>query len=252
MIQESSSSPAPEPNAKPSVNQSIERAAKLLGYFTIDEPEHTLADLTARLGTSRATAHRYATALRRAGLLRLTPKGYMLGPRLIELSTTAFAGLQVDRIAGPYLERLVGQTNETVVLSIWSGEGPVVVRCDDYTSKIVRVRIPTGVRLPLESAQGNLFRAFRREDEDPRWEALRRGGLSYNAAVVEGIAVMAGPVFQGEAIVATIALVGTISAIEADLDAPNSRHVRAAAAELSAELGARESLGEQDAPDSRR
>lgn len=233
-----------EAKGKPSVNQSIERAARLLGYFTIDEPEHTLAELTRRLGTSRATAHRYATALRRAGLLRLTPRGYMLGPRLIELSTTAIAGLRVDKMADPYLERLVAETNETVVLSVWSTDGPVVVRCDDQTTRIVRVRIPSGVRLPMASAQGSLFRAFMSDDPDPRLQALRDGDLSFNAAVVEGIAVMAAPVFQGSAIVATIALVGTVATIDRDTSSPSARRLREAAADLSAELGSLERYGE--------
>lgn len=100
------------------INQSVERAARLLSLFSVDEPELSLAELQARLGTSKATAHRYATALRRAGLLRLSGGGYTLGPRIVELAATALAGLRIVKVAGPYLERLVAELNETAVLSV--------------------------------------------------------------------------------------------------------------------------------------
>jgi DNA-binding IclR family transcriptional regulator len=57
------------------INQSVERAVRLLGFFSAEEPELTLPQLTERLGTSRATTHRYAMALRRVGLLRYDTAG---------------------------------------------------------------------------------------------------------------------------------------------------------------------------------
>src|SRR4029078_6264259 len=98
-------------------------------------------ELTSKLGTSRATTHRYAMALRRVGLLRYDrPRAvYTLRPRIVELATSALAGLRIIKVAGPYMERLVDEVNETVVLSIWDGEAPVVVRVDDNTDRLVRI-----------------------------------------------------------------------------------------------------------------
>jgi DNA-binding IclR family transcriptional regulator len=213
------------------INQSIERAARLLALFSVDEPELTLAEVTVRLGTSKATAHRYATALRRVGLLRYTGGAYTLGPRVVELAATALAGLRIIKVAGPYLERLVAELNETAVLSIWDGEAPVVVRVDDNTDRLVRINVRAGSRLPLDSAQGKMFRAYL-SDELPE---IRREGLAFTERVVEGIAALAAPVFQGDEIVATMALVGTAAAIEPDARLGSA--LRAAAANLSAELG---------------
>src|ERR687883_1532190 len=143
------------------VNQSVERAVRLLSFFSGEEPELTLAQLTRRLGTSRATTHRYTLALRRVGLLRFDGGAYSLGPRVVELATTALAGLRIVRVAGPTMERLVAELNETVVLSIWDGEQPVVVRVDDNTDRLVRIVVRTGARLPrAESAQGKIFLTF--------------------------------------------------------------------------------------------
>jgi DNA-binding IclR family transcriptional regulator len=218
--------------------QSVERAARMLGLFTVDEPQLTLGDLTARMGMSKATVHRYATALRNAGLLRLHDGVYTLGPRVVELASAALEGLAVVRVAGPYLDPLVSQTGETAVLSVWDGEAPVVVRVHENTGKLVRIAVATGSRLPPDSAQGQVFRAFlERDNGSPELERVREGRLAANAAVVEGIAAIAAPVFQGTEIIATLALVGTTASIETKPHAPMARALQAAAETLSMALG---------------
>jgi DNA-binding IclR family transcriptional regulator len=218
------------------VNQSVERAARLLSLFSVEEPELSLAELTARLETSKATAHRYATALRRAGLLRLSAGGYTLGPRVVELAATALAGLRIVKVAGPYLERLVSEVNETAVLSIWDGEAPVVVRVDDNTDRLVRINVRTGSRLPLDSAQGKVFRAFL-GDESNELAEIRREGVAFTARVVEGIAALGAPIFQGDEIAATMALVGTTASIPDEPGSEMATRLRETAAALTAELG---------------
>ena len=218
--------------------QSVERAARMLGLFTVEEPQLTLGDLTARMGMSKATVHRYATALRNAGLLRLHDGLYTLGPRVVELASAALEGLAVVRVAGPYLDRLVSDTGETAVLSVWDGEAPVVVRVHDNTSKLVRIIVATGSRLPLDSAQGQVFGAFlERDNGSPAMETVREQRLAQNAAVVDGIAALAAPVFQGAEITATIALVGTTASIETSAEGSMASALRAAADNLSTELG---------------
>jgi DNA-binding IclR family transcriptional regulator len=221
--------------ARAPVNQSVERAARLLALFSVEEPELTLADLTTRLGTSKATAHRYATALRRAGLLRATRTGYTLGPRIVELAATALAGLRIVQVAGPYMEQLVAEVNETAVLSVWDGEAPVVVRVDDNTNRLVRINVRTGSRLPLDSAQGKIFRAFALAAEG--LDDVRASGLAFNARIVEGIAALAAPVFQGDELVAAMALVGTSAAVPDDVHSRLAQALNETARRLSAELG---------------
>jgi DNA-binding IclR family transcriptional regulator len=224
------------PDAPLPAIQSVERAARMLGLFTVDEPQLMLSDLTTRMGMSKATVHRYATALRNAGLLRFTSGYYTLGPRVVELASAALAGLSVMKVAGPYLERLVAETGETAVLSVWDGEAPVVVRVDDNSSRLVRIVVATGSRLPQDSAQGQVFRAFmERPGSDSALDRIRDARMAHYAAVVDGIAALATPVFQGEEIVATIALVGTTSSIEAD--GRMAELLRDAAENLSTELG---------------
>jgi DNA-binding IclR family transcriptional regulator len=220
------------------VNQSVERAARMLGLFSVDEPELTLSELTSRMGLTKATGHRYATALRRAGLLRASNGVYSLGPRVVELAAAALAGLGVIRVAEPYMLRLVTDTGQTTVLSVWAGEAPVVVRVAENHERLVRIVVAAGSRLPADSAQGKVFRAFLSEaNGDPDLEAVRRDRLAANAVVVEGVTALAAPVFQGEDVVATLALVGTSATIDAEPGSAMAAALRDAASGLSTELG---------------
>jgi DNA-binding IclR family transcriptional regulator len=224
---------------QPTGFQSVARAAQLLGMFTVERPQLTLTDVTERLGVSKPTAHRYATALRQAGLLRQADGAYTLGPRVVELASAALAGLGVINVARPHLERLGTETSQTAVLSVWDGEAPVVVRVHDAAAgRLVRIVVTTGSRLPRESAQGLVFGAFLDpENGDPRLQAVRRDRVAYFPDVVDGIAALAAPVFQGEDIVAAMALVGTVAGIAESPRAAMSRGLRDTASALSLELG---------------
>lgn len=230
-------------NADAPVNQSVERAVRLLGFFSAETPELTLAQLTERLGTSRATTHRYTLALRRVGLLRFDPATGMcsLGPRIVELAATALAGLRILRIAGPHMERLSDEVNETVVLSIWDGESPVVVRVDDSSDRLVRIDVRTGTRLPrATSAQGKVFLAFgpdANELDAPEREEIVRTRVAINSEVDDGIRAIAAPIFQEREITAAMAVVGTITSLPEEPDSTIAAHLRATAEALSAELG---------------
>lgn len=230
-------------NADTPVNQSVERAVRLLGLFSSDEPELTLAQVTSRLGTSRATTHRYTLALRQVGLLRYDPGAgvYSLGPRIVELASTALAGLRIIKVAGPTMERLVDDVNETVVLSIWDGASPVVVRVEDNTDRLVRIIVRTGARLPREtSAQGKIFLAFGTDGSELSHrdrEAILLHRVAVNSQVVDGIRAIATPIFQGEELTAAMAVVGTIASVPDEPDSAVARQLRTAAEALSAELG---------------
>jgi DNA-binding IclR family transcriptional regulator len=226
------------------LNQSIDRAAAVLGFFSPERPELTLSELTSRLGTSKATAHRYALALRRAGLLRYEPgrQVYALGPRIVELAASALAGLRIVKVAGPHMERLVARLNETVVLSIWDGESPVVVRVEDNTDRIARIVVATGTRLPFDSAQGKVFAAFgaqgaSRSVDGDELDRIRVSRVAVNSRVVQGIRAVATPVFQETELVAAMAVVGTTASVPEDSSSAVAGALREAAEVLSTELG---------------
>lgn len=234
--------------------QSVERAANILGFFTQSRPRLTLSELTARLGMSKATAHRYAMALRQVNLLRYDPaRGeYTLGPQVLVLAAAARAGLQITTVAGPLMEELVRQVNETVVLSVWDGEAPVVVRVDDGTDRMVRVSVRTGSRLdPFGSAQGRVFCAFLPEAnvpgladalaESPKLRseltAIRESHVGLNISEYHGVRTVAAPVFADDQILAVMALVGTTTTLSESASSDAAKALRSTAERLSAIRG---------------
>lgn len=226
------------------LNRSIERAARLLGLFSQEQPELSLAEITAGLVATKATTHRYTVALRRAGLLRYDAarQMYSLGPRIVELAASALLGLRIVKVAGPHMERLVAAANETVVLSVWDGESPVVMRVEDNTNRIARIVVRTGTRLPPDSAQGKVFAAFGDDGRpvgtsDRELAQIRAAGIAVNSRVQDGIRAIATPVFQEAELVGALALVGTTASIPDEPRSAGASALRKAARALSAELG---------------
>ena len=225
------------------INQSVERAVRLLGFFSAEEPELSLPQLTERLGTSRATTHRYAMALREVGLLRYDAAAaiYSLGPRIVELAATALSGLRIIRIAGPHMERLAAELNETVVLSIWDGESPIVVRVADNTDRVVHIVVRTGSRLQrADSAQGKIFLAFGGAQSELSQRDLRQilsARVAVNTQTRDGIRAVATPVFQDREVIAAMAVVGTIANLPESASSKLARRLRDTAELLTTELG---------------
>ncbi|MBO4208318.1 IclR family transcriptional regulator [Micromonospora echinofusca] len=193
--------------------QTVQRAARILAAFSAARPRLSLNEITELLGTSKATAHRYTKALRTVNLLRYDPgtARYSLGAQLLALEAAARAGLPIVTAAEPYLDRLVRELDQTVVLSVWNGEGPVVVRCADNTGGDIRLSVQTGTQLdPTRSAQGRIFCAFLPPAEVPGLarklktspelrEAVARArqtGIAVNSPTEHGVRVLASGVFE--------------------------------------------------------
>lgn len=237
--------------------QTVQRAAVVLSSFTVSRPRLSLNEITARLGVSKATAHRYTKALRVANLLRYDERTalYSLGPQVLTLAASARAGLPIVSFAEPYIDTLVKSVNETVVLSVWDGETAIVVRSADNTDHMIRISVRTGARLDLfNSAQGRVFCAFlppeqvpglaRALSQTPGLEQdlvlIREQGIALNSPDMTGVRTIAAPVFEGPSIIATMAIVGTTATLSPDLDSPMAQALLGATRAISAQLGAQE------------
>ncbi|MGN9759676.1 IclR family transcriptional regulator [Streptomyces sp. SD31] len=237
--------------------QTVQRAALILGSFTVGKPHMSLNEITARLGASKATAHRYTKALRAANLLRYDERTslYSLGPQVLTLATAARAGLPIVAAAEPYMEELVRRIDETIVLSVWDGESATVVRSVDNTDHMVRISVRVGSRLDLTaSAQGRVFLAFLPPEQVPtlprsvrksaeltaELEAIRKHGLSVNSPTVNGVRTVAAPIFEGDKISGTLAIVGTTATVSDDVKSPMAQALLETARALSQRLGTSE------------
>jgi DNA-binding IclR family transcriptional regulator len=130
----------------------------------------TLADLATRLGLTRSTAHRLATALIERRYVTFTPRlGYQSGAKLLELGFAAQQQTDVVQVARPHLERLAASTEDTVHIGIRDGARAL------YLDKIpgrrrVEISSRIGDRQPLTAT--GLGKALLLDDPATGWEAL--------------------------------------------------------------------------------
>ena len=129
-----------------------------------------LAELAARLGLTRSTAHRLATALIDRRYLTFTPRlGYHFGPKLLELGFLAQRQTDIVQVARPHIEALAAATEDTVHLGVLDQDRAL------YLDKIpgrrrVDINSRIGDRHPLTST--GLGKALLLDQAPERWNGL--------------------------------------------------------------------------------
>ncbi|WP_217236276.1 IclR family transcriptional regulator [Streptomyces sp. AC555_RSS877] len=136
------------------------RALAILGAFTPEHPELTLAQLCRLTGLRHATAHRLVGELTTWGALERVASGaYVIGLRLWELGTLNPRGLPLRVRAMPVMEDLHAATQQHVQLAVLDGTDALVVERIS-ASGAVPVVSGVGGRLPLHaSAVGQVLLA---------------------------------------------------------------------------------------------
>lgn len=107
--------------------------------------------IAARLNTPRSTAHRMLNSLVAEGYLHHVPyKGYLLGPKLIQLGMKALEQRPLVALARPHLEALAQRTGDTVHLG--TIDGAEVFYLDKIPgTRGLEMRSRIGQRMPLAS-----------------------------------------------------------------------------------------------------
>ena len=129
-----------------------------------------LADLARRLGLTRSTAHRLASALVERRYLNFGPRlGYQFGPKLLELGFLAQQRTDIVQLARPHLEALAARTGDTVHLGVLDNERAL------YLDKIPgrrRVEISSRVGDRHALTATGLGKALLLDDEEAHWRKL--------------------------------------------------------------------------------
>lgn len=148
------------------MSQALEKGMQLLGF--VADGEDTLPKLTKVSGWPKSTIHRLAAVLVAQGLLQYQEYRYRLDYRLLELSEKAKRQLSYLQVAKPHLEKVSGQTRETVHLGELA-EGHI-----SYLEKIpggrgLQMTSHVGLRTPAQvTALGKVLIAHRHREE---WES---------------------------------------------------------------------------------
>ena len=198
---------------------------------------HTLAQLTASTGLSRATAHRLAVALEVHRFLAREGDGrWQLGPRVAVPRTDDL----LER-AAPVLARLRDLTGESAQLYRRQGDRRVCVAAAELSSGL-RDTVPVGAALPMTAGSAaQVLLAFGDGDlpEDAAFSArvlaeVRRRGWAHSVGEREqGVASVSAPVLAGGSLVAAVSVSGPIERLTRQPGRLHAPAVLAAARELS-------------------
>ena len=140
-------------------------------------------ELARRLGLTRSTAHRLATALVERGYLTMAPElGYRLGPKLLELGFVVQSQIDVVRVARPHLEALSAATEDTVRLSMLENDEVVYVDVVPGRRRITIASRP-GDRQPLTSTSAG--KALMLDHSEAYWRARLDAELAAGRPAVD-------------------------------------------------------------------
>ena len=240
--------------------QSVEVAARILRALTAAGRSLPLKDLAKLAGMHPGKVHRYLVSLTRSELVTQDEASghYGIGAAAIALGLAGMRNLDVVRTATAVLPSLRNEINETVLLAMWSLQGPVVFALEE-SSRPVFMNIRVGSILPLlDTATGKVFASFlprdmiadlldaevRAERYPPaRLEKLidetRRHRLArVTGDLVPGVNALAAPLFDHkERIVGVIGALGRSEELDVDYQGPIAAALLRAAAEISRRLG---------------
>lgn len=248
--------------------QSIEVGFRLLRALVATNRPMMLRDIAAYAGMPAAKAHRYLVSFMRIGLVEQDAASgrYDLGAYAVELGLSGLGRLDPLRFAGPILEELCEQIDETVALAVWGNRGATIVRIVDAGGPIT-ITLRAGTVLPLsKSATGRAFAAFYRSpflkkmlDEELRETAessgiavttvrrqlektlteIREHGISRaTGSLTPGINGFSAPVFDHTGgMVAAITSLGAVGEFDVEWNSTVARAMVEAATTLSKRLG---------------
>ncbi|MBI5968583.1 MAG: helix-turn-helix domain-containing protein [Deltaproteobacteria bacterium] len=207
-----------------SLISSIQRGLQVLEAFTPASPRMRLQEVVNRTGLPKVTVLRFLRTL--AALKYITYEGdtklYALSPRVMSLGYTALSGMDVRKVALPFLEQLSEMVGQNVNLGILDGTEIVYVE-RIKKKQILNIDLHVGSRLnAYNSSIGQVILAFLDEVErdsivkellrdpeiailagprgkvlDQKLEEVRMKGYALDdEAYVAGVRAIAAPVFN--------------------------------------------------------
>ncbi len=126
-----------------------------------------VSELARALGYDRSAVYRLLTNLKAGGYLEQDPesKKYMIGPRMIVMSSRVLGNNDVYRYARPVMKKLLRETRETVHLAMLM-EDQVVYIAQEVSPEVISVNTEIGQREAVHcTATGKALVAFLPDEE---------------------------------------------------------------------------------------
>lgn len=143
--------------------QSVEKALDILSGFSLNQPELGITELSSKLKMNKGTVCKVLKTLEIKGFViqnRQNQK-YRLGFKLFELGNIALSGLELRKVALPFMSGINLLTDETVTLNIVDNNQRVCLEKIESSQVIRSFDQSIGGRNPLYlGAAGKILLAF--------------------------------------------------------------------------------------------
>lgn len=248
--------------------QSIEVGFRLLQVLAATNRPMMLRDIAKGAAMPAAKAHRYMVSFLRIGIVEQDQSSgrYDLGAYALELGLSGLGRLDPVRLAGPILDALCEEIQETVALAVWGNHGATIVRIVDAGGPITITLRPGTVLSLCNSATGRAFSAFyrspflkkmlddeiremaeknkvaittaRRQLEKSLTEIRDHGIARATGSLTPGINGFSCPVYDHTgSMVAAITSLGSMGEFDVEWESPVAKAMTVAASALSQRLG---------------
>ena len=142
--------------------QSIEVSGKILAVLSSRATSMMLKDISVESGLTPGQAHAYLVSLRRLGLVEKDAGGtqYKLGPFALQIGLTRLRNSDPFEQVWETLPELTAKMNLSMTMSIWSQNGPVIIRYNEAPYQIYANVRPGSHYSLLDTATGKVFAAY--------------------------------------------------------------------------------------------
>src|SRR5262249_249654 len=139
--------------------KSVEIVGRILRTLATHAKAASLKEIARSSGMSAPKIHRYLVSLVRIGLVQQSDgdRTYSLGAFALEVGAAAARASEPLQDATRRLRRLRDLIDETIVLSVWTPHGPIILEVEESTRPVV-MTMKRGTVLPvLNTATGIVF-----------------------------------------------------------------------------------------------
>ncbi|UOF88872.1 helix-turn-helix domain-containing protein [Fodinisporobacter ferrooxydans] len=208
---------------------------------------------------TKSNLYKYLNTLTQLGILYKERDGsYTLGSKLIEYGMTAASQENVVERITPFLQELSRRTQNTILFSTWTPNGPMVVKMLNNNQGL-NIGAQVGTMLTILSATGKIFFAFKDEAETNIWATaeletlsdqtkkqlfgelkdVRNSGLAFaRELVVESVSSVSFPIFNyRKQLLGVVTVVGFSNSIPASENDERSQYLIDFYKELSKNFG---------------
>lgn len=204
--------------------QSVEIGMVVLNAFAESSSAMSLKQVSLMTGMAPSKVHRYLASFVRTGMLMqgATNGLYDLGPTARRLGLAAMGRLDTFTIASNGLFKLRDLTGHTVCMSVWSDNGPILVRWESGQEPLV-LSLRIGSSIPLmDTSIGNTFLAYLPSSVTQPIVALQQKLSGSKPARKSLTATELEQIRSSRSILATSALISGVDAISAPVfEAPD-------------------------------